>query len=98
MVSPARTLRYDGRETTANNRAFPSSMHVHLMPTLKRHMASLHLVSQETLGTFIFKNIQRQDGNEKVNKNVHHAFLCISFAIFALLRRENAYFRVLRIT
>ena len=68
------------------------------MPTLKRHMASLHFVSQETLGTFIFKNIQRQDVNEKVNKNVHHAFLCIRFAIFALLRRENAYFRVLRIT
>ena len=42
-------------------------MHVHLMPTLKRHMAQLPLVSQETLGTFIFKNIQRQDANENVN-------------------------------
>ena len=69
------------------------------MPTLKRHMASLPFVSQETLGTFIFKNIQRQDANENVNtKKVHYAFLCISFVIFALLRRENAQFRVLRRT
>ena len=51
-------------------------MHVHVMPTLKRHMAPLPLISQETLGTFIFKNIQRQDGNENVNTKTCFTLFC----------------------
>ena len=46
------------------------------MPTLKRHMASFPLVLQETLGTFIFKNIQRQDANENVNTKTCITLFC----------------------
>ena len=63
---------------------FPSSMHVHVIPLSKCQMASLPLVSQETL-----INIQQQDGNENINETIglisktttlhlHHAFLGIS--------------------
>ena len=49
VISLGRTLRYEGRETTASNQ-----LRIHVMPTSKRQIASLTLqprVPHETLGT-----------------------------------------------
>ena len=62
----------------------------------------LQFMSSTSIGTL---KIQRGDGNENVKKGlisktitsrVHRTFLYISFAVFAVLRRENVkMFRVL---
>ena len=60
VISPDQTLRYQGRETTANlwERPFalPSSMRVHVTPASKRQMTPLPHVSKETLGTLRSNN------------------------------------------
>ena len=61
VVSPGRALRYKGGGTTASNHLLFHRAYVKMS---NAQMASLPLVSQETLGTYI----QRQDGNKNVIK------------------------------
>ena len=89
--------------------AFPSSMRVHVIPTSKRQMATLPLVSQETFWkhyelkyptTRRQRERQQNNGFNKQNNNFAPAsrFFVHFFRIFIRLRLENAYFRVLWIT
>ena len=57
MATLREVLSPDQRYTTKEEKplwapfAFPSSMRIHMMPTLKSHTTSLPLVLQETLET-----------------------------------------------
>ena len=99
LNNSAQTLRYQGRETTANlcKRPFalPSSMRLHVTPTSKRQMTPLPQVSKETLGTLRSNNrdLKMRGRWRQVKRRLKIEFAVFFFnAIFPsrLLCRMNA--------